>query len=29
MDALENASVAGDIKPFARFLVEEMMAVGG
>jgi hypothetical protein len=24
MDTLEHASVEGDIKPFARFLVEEM-----
>ena len=29
MDALESASVEGDIKPFSRFLVEEMLAVGG
>jgi hypothetical protein len=29
MDALESASVEGDIKPFARFLVEEMMDAGG
>jgi hypothetical protein len=28
MDALESASVEGDIKPFSRFLVEEMLAVG-
>ena len=29
MDALESASVAGDIKPFARFLAEEMLNTDG
>ena len=29
MVALESASVEGDIKPFARFLVEEMLDAGG